>query len=249
MPIENTGKKNLIWQYHVNVVNGYYGPHRFNIAKASSSLMSMYAMKIGAEYRLVTQPQFSERRLPGGPAMERFQLLGNEYEAYDKILYIDTDILPSAEAPSIFDDYSSADIAGIHRPHPRDLEILKKGWLSKAVDHNKYIENYVNGAILLMSREFRAYLIETINIDDIQCDAGKHWDTHGIDVKWPVYDQSMVSYAIAISSFTLSRVNETFIKGPYFFNYGGQKSHSTSKEFFERYRSLRDDWLAGDTYL
>lgn len=209
----------------------------------------MYAMKIGAEYRLVTMPQYSDKQLPGGPAMERFQLLDKEYDSYDNIMYIDTDILPSAIAPSIFEVYQAATIAGIHRPHPRDMEILEKGWLSQAVDKERYKDNYVNGAILVMSREFRRYLAEAIDIDDIQCDAGKHWDTHGIEVRWPVYDQSMVSYAIAKSSFQLTKIDSSFIQGPFFYNYGGQKSHSTSKEFFNTYRDLRGDWLAEDTYL
>lgn len=235
--------RNLIWQFHVDLKSGYHGPFRKKMAMASSALASFYAMKYANEYKLDCYSKWHHNGYHGGPAMERFQLFEESYDIYDYILYLDTDILISPEAPNVFSEYNGSDIVGIHQPHPRDVEVLKNGWLKDTVDPERYIQNYVNGAILLLSRKFRQSIRSAIDVSNINVDKGKHWDTHGLDVKWPVYDQSMLSFHLCQSEFDLTHIDQKYAKGPYFVNYGGQKSNTSIKLFFRKYFEFEEAWL------
>lgn len=237
--------KNLVWQYHIDTKRSYDGPHRKKVTMASAATVAFYAMECEAEYRLATHSRWWVNGYHGGPAMERFQLLDEEFDAYDYILYIDTDILVSPDAPNIFSAYEGCSIAGINQMQSRDRDQLQAGWLRNDFPRSeKYRDNYVNGAILLMSREFRQYLRGVFSIEDIQEDKGTHWDRDGREVRWPVYDQSMVSYWLAMSPYSLTPLDRAWFKGPYFFNHGGSKSDPEKLEkYFSRYEKESQSWI------
>lgn len=215
------------------------------VSMASSETLSFYAMKYGVEYQMANHSKWWVNGYHGGPAMERFQLLDEKYDVYDHILYIDTDILVSADAPNIFEEYSGSVIAGIHQLHGRDKKLLEEGWLKGEFDNpQRYRDCYVNGAILLLSRDFRQYLRGVLSVDDIQEDKGTHWDRDGVKVRWPVYDQSMVSYWLAMSPYSLTSLSSPWFKGPYFYNHGGSKNDEGKlRTYFARYESLRQGWI------
>jgi hypothetical protein len=236
--------RNLIWQFHVDTKRPYDGVHRKRMAMASAETVAFYAMKHGVEYELAAHPRWWGHGYHGGPAMERFQLLDERFDDYDQILYLDTDILVSPEAPDIFTEHSDATIAGIRQMHQRDSTLLEEGWLGREFpDPDRYRDNYVNGAILLLSRDFRQYLRGVLSVEDIQVDKGKSWDRHRLDVRWPVYDQSMVSYWLAMSPFSLTPLDRSWVKGPYFYNHGGQKTDEKLERYFRRYDKLRQQWI------
>lgn len=236
--------RNLIWQFHVDTKRSYDGVHRKRMAMASAQTVALYAMKYGAEYEMAGHPRWWGNGYHGGPAMERFQLLDEQFDVYDMIMYIDTDILISPEAPNIFEEYADATIAGLHQTHRRDITLLEEGWLrNEFPDPARYRASYVNGAILLMSRDFRQYLRGVLRVDDIQVDKGTHWDRDGIKVQWPVYDQSMVSYWLAMSPFSLTSLDRPWVKGPYFYNHGGPKTEESLERYFTRYDTLREQWI------
>lgn len=240
--------RNLIWQYHIDTNRKYDGPHRKMVTMASAETVAFYAMKYGAEYKMASHSRWWVNGYHGGPAMERFQLLDEEYDVYDNILYIDTDILISNDAPNIFDEYSGASIAGIHQMHSRDRTLLEEGWLKNEFPNpQRYRDSYVNGAILMLSRGFRQYLRGVLSVEDIQDDKGTHWDRNGTDVRWPVYDQSMVSYWLAMSPFSLTPIAAPWFKGPYFYNHGGSKNDVEKlRRYFTRYQEIRESWIPSD---
>lgn len=237
--------RNLIWQYHIDTKRPYDGPHRKKVTMASAETVAFYAMKIEAEYELANHSQWWVNGYHGGPAMERFRILDPQYDVYDYIMYIDTDILISSEAPNIFEEYEGVAVAGINQMQRRDREQLERGWLHNDFPNpDVYRKNYVNGAIMVMSREFRQYLRGVLSVEDIQEDRGTHWDRNGIDVRWPVYDQSMVSYWLAMSPFTLKPLSASWFKGPYFYNHGGTKNDlDTLRTFFKRYEEVHRAWI------
>ncbi|SDT47323.1 TylF/MycF/NovP-related O-methyltransferase [Microlunatus soli] len=236
--------RNLIWQYHIDTKRSYDGVHRKRMAMASSETVAFYAMKYGVEYEMASHSRWWKNGYHGGPAMERFQLLDERFDVYDQILYIDTDILVSPDAPNIFDEYADATIAGLHQTHRRDITLLQEGWLrTEFPDPARYRASYVNGAILVMSRDFRQYLRGVLRVEDIQVDKGTHWDRDGINVRWPVYDQSMVSYWLAMSPFDLTSLDRAWFKGPHFYNHGGPKTDESLHRYFSRYDTLREQWI------
>ncbi|SNS00991.1 hypothetical protein SAMN05192560_2209 [Methylobacillus rhizosphaerae] len=236
--------RNLIWQYHIDTKRAYDSPHRKKMAMASSETVAFYAMKHGVDYMMAHHSKWWVNGMHGGPAMERFQLLEEAFDEWDYILYLDTDILISPEAPNIFDTYVGADIAGIKQGHQRDKTLIAEGWLhNEFPDPARYHDNYTNGAILMLSREFRQYLRGVLQVHDIQVDKGTHWERDGVKVRWPVYDQSMVSYWLAMSPFSLTPVDKVWFKGPHFFNHGGPKTPENLRKYFGKYHEIRDQWI------
>ncbi|MCJ8139539.1 hypothetical protein [Falsirhodobacter halotolerans] len=239
--------RNLIWQYHIDTKRSYDSPHRKKMAMASAETVSAYAMKLNADYEMANHSKWWVNGMHGGPAMERFQILEERYDVYDHILYLDTDILIAPTAPSIFEEYATADLAGIKQGHQRDKALMENGWLkSEFPNASRYHNNYTNGAILMMSRDFRQYLRGVFSPLDIQEDKGTHWDRDGIKVRWPVYDQSMVSYWIAMSPFSSTPIDRAWFKGPHFFNHGGPKTEENLKKYFDKYYEIREQWIPSD---
>ncbi|GAA5203433.1 hypothetical protein [Microbacterium jejuense] len=237
---------NLIWQFHIDANRGYDGPNRKAMAMASAELAALYAMKHGAEYQIATHSRWWANGYHGGPAIERFQLLDEKYDEYEYILYLDTDILISPDAPDIFAEYSGAVIAGNNQNHSQDRMRLEEGWLKgEFPDPQRYLKNYVNGAILMMSREFRQYLRGVLDVADMQVDRGRYWKTDGLTVRWPVYDQSFVSYWLASSPYALTPIDRSWIHGPHFYNHGGAKTEESMNSYFGRYTELREQWAQG----
>lgn len=248
LSMTDTPMRNLIWQYHIDTQRTYDGPHRKRVSMASAKTVLFYAMKYGVEYQMANHSNWWVNGYHGGPAMERFQILDERYDVYDYILYIDTDILISDGAPNIFEEYGGATVAGINQMHSRDKALLTEGWLkSEFEDPKRYHQNYVNGAILLLSREFRQYLRGVFSIEDIQEDKGTHWDRNGLTVRWPVYDQSMVSYWLAMSPYSLTPIAPQWYRGPYFFNHGGTKNDTEKlQRYFSRHTEISETWLPND---
>ena len=57
-----------------------------------------YAEKIGADFISITEKQFNENQCPHVEKLQAFELL----EKYEKILYVDADVLIKKDAPDIF---------------------------------------------------------------------------------------------------------------------------------------------------
>lgn len=234
---------NLVWQFHIDTNRGYDGPNRKRMAMASAELASLYAMEHGAEYQLASHARWWGTGYHGGPAIERFQLLDESYDRYDYILYLDTDILIAPTAPSIFETYAGSVIAGNNQNHAQDKLRLQEGWLKDEFPNPaRYLKSYVNGAIMMMSREFRQYLRGVLSVEDMQIDRGRHWNKDGQLVRWPVYDQSLVSYWVAMSPYALKPISREWLVGPHFYNHGGAKTEEKLNTYFDRYVQLREQW-------
>lgn len=221
---------------------GYDGKERRRMAVCSANIVCAYATKVNATYMLETNSIFHSAGHHGGPAMDRFQILDERYDVYDKILYLDTDILLTPNYGDIFEKYAHADIAGHNIVHWRDLELLEKGWLKDAVDPERYKSNYFHGDIFLISRPFRQWLRANVDPLEINVDKGKHWNTHGIETRWPVFDQSLFAYWLTKSPFKLTHLAEEYTIGSEIIHEGGAKSDTTTQRFFEKFESVNAHW-------
>jgi lipopolysaccharide biosynthesis glycosyltransferase len=103
--------RNLIVQFFVSV-DKYEDPTYNQIGvneelyKYSTISVKQYANRIGAEYKLITQPKINWIH----PTFERFDLFFNDewWQEYDHILYLDTDVIVWPTAPDVFKEYPSA---------------------------------------------------------------------------------------------------------------------------------------------
>lgn len=233
---------NLIWQFHVDTKRGYDGSERRRMTVCSLNTITAYALNVGASYHMETNSKFFVAGHHGGPAMDRFQLIEERYDIYDYILYLDTDILLTPDYKDIFKAYAGCDVAGHNIIHTRDAELLASGWLRDAVDAERYKSSYFHGDIILMSRPFRQWLRNNVDPLEINIDQGKHWNTHGHEVRWPVYDQSLFAYWLSMSPFKLTPLSNEFTVGPNIVHEGGGKSPTTMKRFFDRYETINTQW-------
>jgi hypothetical protein len=74
-------------------------------------------------------------------------------------------------------------------------------------------------------------------------DAGKSWKVDGIKVKWPMYEQSMLSYWMAISFYSLTPLPSEFTDPPNFIHEGGMKNENKMRRFFATYDEVHREWL------
>ena len=74
------------------------------LSEISISLAKKYCDKIGAEYRLITEPFINFIH----PTYERLRLFEDPWwtDNYDNVLYLDSDVFIFNDAPNIFDLYS-----------------------------------------------------------------------------------------------------------------------------------------------
>lgn len=234
--------KRLIWQFFTDARRPYDGDRAQKMAEASREFAERYAEEIGVEYRLETNSVFFAAGCAGGPAMDRFQLLEERYDEYDEILHLDTDVLISPRAPDIFQVAEGGAIAGINRVNPRDIASLDHGWLGKNVDRERYLACYTHGAVMVLSREFRQWLRKNCDPWIIQEDAEKSWSTDPHERHFPCPTQSLMSYFVTNSPYTLTHLHKGFLRGPFFYHFGGKKSDHRVMRYFERYEKLAKRW-------
>ena len=153
-------KKLLIYQYYRHVpdtgktVNAGYNYHEFS----SSSIMA-YAKNIGVEY------QFINHEIPVSPFYGIFLPFTEGWcHDYDAVCFIDSDILATVHAPSVF-EHASKELISIHlmstaRPRGKNLSdveyFINNGILNSGVvvfprssyesliEHTKNLEDYHN---------------------------------------------------------------------------------------------------------
>jgi hypothetical protein len=72
-----------------------------DMLEVSLDLMMRYAVRIGADFKVVQQQNHSDRALPRPHAVKFY--VGHELDRYDRVVWIDADCLVSPAAPNIFD--------------------------------------------------------------------------------------------------------------------------------------------------
>jgi hypothetical protein len=116
--------------------------------------------------------------------------------------------------------------------NPEDIASLDHGGLGKNVDRERYLADYTHGAVMVLSREFRRWLREN-------CDP---WIVQTDEVHFPCPTQSLMSYFVAQSPYTLTPLHKSFLRGPFFYHFGGDKNDHRVMRYFERYEKLAKRW-------
>lgn len=239
---------NLIWQFHMDINRpGYDGTHRREMALCSSIQAALYAARDGAAYEFCEESKWHARGIRGGPAMERFQLMEERYDKYDYILYLDTDILIHPLAKSLFsavtDVSTNVDIAAVNWCHRYDRDLLEKGWLATIEDKQRYLDSAIQGGIILMSRNFRQWFRENCDPEEIAVDVGKKWPQDMSTLRWPVYDQSLMSYYIYRSPFKLLNLNQReFMDRNQVVHIHGRKEPKQVAQYFAKFGEFASAW-------
>lgn len=74
--------------------------------QVTSDLMARYALRIGADFKIIRQENHSDSPLPRPHAVKFY--VAHELDHFDRVLWIDADCLVSPDAPSLFDAVPTA---------------------------------------------------------------------------------------------------------------------------------------------
>ena len=142
--------KRAIFQLYIGEPNPMYD--------ISVKTFGDYARKIGADHIVATTPKINSVSL----LLEKFQLL-DFFEgelAYDRILYVDADVLPTPHAADIFQEYQDPEFFYAFdenfntRPMNRDTTLNKMGELGFEWKKNdRGMKQYFNAGVFLISKD------------------------------------------------------------------------------------------------
>lgn len=172
--------RNLIVQVDIlgtvkeNKMHGYFS----QLYDASKNGFMKYAKKYGADYMCIHAKQY-----PLHATYERFQIFEESFDGYDMILYVDCDIIPTQEAPNIFEEYAGVSFAafsegsvfyGNNKEIQKEFGLygkmeniinrrLQKGYIQEEKEYlsDEWLENtYFNGGVFLISKDTRVKVRE-----------------------------------------------------------------------------------------
>lgn len=167
--------RNLIIQVDIpgkitdNVMHGYFN----GLYETSKVQFIQYAKRVGADYLCIHCSRY-----PLHPTYERFQIFEEEFEQYENILYVDCDIVPSADAGDIFTEYEGKDFVafsegsvfyGNNKEISEEFQVsgrmeniikrrMNKGYIqeeSEYLSQEWFEHKYFNGGVFLVSKAAR----------------------------------------------------------------------------------------------
>lgn len=135
------------------------------LSEITHSMIKNYAKKIGADFICIT-----ETTLPY-VGYEKFQI-GNLLEKYDRILYIDSDIIVSPNTPNIF-DIVPEDMMGLLDEHPlgydhKFIDFLREYGPEYLEDWAKHRKCYNTGVFVCSKQHKDVFVLPKVFINHYQ---------------------------------------------------------------------------------
>ena len=187
-----------------------------DLLKYSLKSAELYAKKVGADYKLVTEPKVKWKH----PTFERLDLFYNEkwWNDYDHILYLDTDVIVWPQAPSVFELYK--DLESFKPVRDKRAERYKnedhlriiKGTCLEGEDINWLRNNRFNAGVFMLNKKSAQQMSPYLDCAALDSD-----------------DNTMLVYAMLKSKVKVTKMDPLFNKkngkyGTYFGHaFGGEK--------------------------
>lgn len=125
------------------------GPEYSRIGQLTHPSLRRYAERIGADFRAITEPRLAVTT----PHWEKFQI-AELLDEYDRVLYMDTDLIVREDCPSLF-DVVPEDRLGMFNEAPfapRSLELLIDCCRQYGVSLPGWDGKYYNSGVMVISR-------------------------------------------------------------------------------------------------
>jgi lipopolysaccharide biosynthesis glycosyltransferase len=168
------------------IVTIVVGPYAERMAKATNPFMRDYARKCGADFFVIQEPKFQHL---GKLYYEKFQLYAL-FETYERILYIDCDVLVSPDSPDLFSltpaDHFSASSEETWSKYPE----CKSAILAE-LGEIRWTYPYFNAGVMLASRLHR-------EVFDPSHPALQRWANEEVRKRYPYQgdDQTYFNYRV-----------------------------------------------------
>jgi hypothetical protein len=118
----------------------------------SSNSIQAYAQKIGADFADINQHQLSDRLIP--PHYNKL-IIGDYLEIYDRILYVDCDLIISATTPNIFDFVPDSAIGVVNESEFSDRTSYINAVKQDLGDIPAWQTDYFNTGVMVISKTHR----------------------------------------------------------------------------------------------
>ena len=132
------------------------GDYHIEMSKITHPSISAYAKKIGAEFIVINE------KTEGLPHYLKFNL-NKLLKKYDRILYIDTDIVVRKDAPNIFDEVPVDSIGLFEEGRFADRATSMLHFLSENnVEPKEWNKKYYNTGVMVVSKEHANLFIKPL---------------------------------------------------------------------------------------
>lgn len=229
--------RNLVVQFFIKPDN--FSEPNYNSLGANDQLVKyslksaeIYAERISADYKLISEPKVNWKH----PTFERFDLFYNKdwWVDYDRILYLDTDVIVWPKAPSVFELYPD-----LHSFKPvfdkRALkksvgyhEKISKGTCLESIDPAQLRSKRFNAGVFVVTRESALAMKPFLNCAELDSD-----------------DNCMLIYAMLKSGVEVEYMDYKFNKkngGPswYFGHAFGQEKFNVNFSVIKKAKEIFD---------
>ncbi|QJR81976.1 hypothetical protein CA267_015055 [Alteromonas pelagimontana] len=207
------------------------------LAKYTVPRIQRYAESMGADFRVMGLTDISQRL---SPYYEKNQIY-NFLEDYEKVLYIDSDILITPDAPDLFAICSGDNIAAVSVEHVYKAVDDEKRSLATLLGDVEWKQEYFNSGVVLFTAAYRNLLNTTDGLIESWIAGKKEQHLPGLN------DQSVFNYRVnqlnipitfIDSAFNFTKAWGCFEKrfSKYFIHYAGMKGNRLQ-------RIQKDDWI------
>jgi hypothetical protein len=164
------------------VVTIQIGADYRRIAEITHPLMAVYAKRIGADFVSITEPAI------GGPLhAEKFQLQ-SLLERYERVLFLDVDLLILPSCPDLFqivpeDHFGAFDVSSFTRLHDRATRLIQD-----SLGNLGWVRPYFNSGVMVVSRCHS----EVFNLQS----PGRMADFNKVSGAEYYYDQTYINFMV-----------------------------------------------------
>lgn len=160
------------------------------VVELSKQRFAEYAKKYGHDHHVITEPRLGYQH----PVWERldFWFNPNWFEKYDEILYVDTDVFPTDNAPDIF-EHGKGLKCYCRIPHFKAKR--ERNGIFLDVDADTYRNTLFNAGVILINKEL---------VDKTKGIVQKYREERFTD------DSVLLNYAIMNSDIPVEQINKKF---------------------------------------
>ncbi|QPG06396.1 hypothetical protein IT774_04180 [Salinimonas marina] len=217
------------------VVTIVIGEEIGSLAKYTVPTMEAYAKKVGADFKQLGKTEISDKYLE---PYEKNQIR-KFFDKYDKVLFIDADILVTPDAADFFDACEGDNMGMVSVDKYYPVAEREKKNLQKVLGEVDWKKDYFNAGVMLYTSKYQ----HVLNTDDGLIDKWRAAQAKGMDGR---NDQSIFNYRVnkhdipttfVDRGFNFTRVFGCFEKrfSQYFIHYAGLKGNRLTRIKVDNY--------------
>ena len=171
-----------------------------SLAKYTIPFMKGYARRVGADFQEMKATKIAEQLSPYYEKTQIYDLL----DTYDRVLFIDADILIAPDAPNLFDDCPKETVAAVSVEGVYSAVEKEKQSLNKVLGKLDWNKEYFNSGVVMFPRVHRVLLNRTDGLIEKWIKAKESGTVVGLN------DQSVFNYRVNARNIPMHYIDPSF---------------------------------------